>query len=54
MEKTMMRLAFCLMPALIAGAACTLFGIEFGGFVFVAVFAFGLDITKARLERGEF
>lgn len=53
-EKILVRIAFCLVPALVAGATTALLSAEFGALFFVFGFAFGLDITEARPERGEF
>lgn len=54
MEKAMMRIVFCSVPAVCAGAVMALIDIRLGIVVAAVVFGFGFDVTTARPERGEF
>ncbi len=53
MNIIMMRIVFCGVPALIVGVVVALFNPMIGIIAFAVVFAFGIDITKARPDRGE-
>ena len=54
MNRLIARLLFCVMPALVFGGIVALFNVILGVLVFTAIFALGIECTKARGDRGEY